>query len=215
MKAKPFLYIFSFFFFISCSQESTYLKEINSQVVYEYKNDNSFPFQRLSVFVSPNTDVRKVHSIRVENINNDFYWDTDNLFRFKTSEKSYAGCPSFVLQEGEVFETGIYNLTVTTKDREESSYTFNLNYDKSFLELNKENAKIELLSKNAVNYISIYDNEKNLIYFGKKTDELQNDNEICSQYKNAFSYNDVWILEKKSVICIMPERVLETGDINE
>lgn len=212
MKAKPFIFIFCFLFIISCSQESTVIKEINSKIIYEYKDNNSFPKQRLSVFVATNSDVRKFDSIKISDTTSDFYWDTQDLFRFSVSDKNYAGYPSFVLPDGDIFADGLYNMTITTKSNEKMDYDFNLNYKKEFVTVKVDVAVEEMKKNGATENICILDNNNKLIYFGNKSDDLRSNRDIWLRYNNAESYNTVWILDNRATMCILPSEKITPGE---
>ena len=212
MKAKTFIFIFSLFLFISCSQESAVIKEVNSKVIYEYKNKDSFPKQRLSLFIASNTDVRKFDSITIKDSNSDFCWETEDLFRFTNSDLNYAGYASFVLPDGDVFSDGMYNITITTKANENLEYDYNLNYKKELLSLKAEAAVDEMKKSGAIENICIYDSENKLLFFGTKSDDFKTNRDIWLKYNNAESYNIIWILDNRSTMCILPSEKVTPGD---
>ncbi|MCQ2589351.1 MAG: hypothetical protein MJ179_02905 [Treponema sp.] len=215
MKAKPFLLIFSFFLFISCSQETLNIKECHFYIIYDYSGKNQVPQQSLSVFVATNVDVRKLDEIKVTDLSSDFFWQTKDLYRFTTSEKNYAGYPSFKVPEGDSFSDGTYEITITTKDGNSINYTVHLNTNKQLLLQKAEETELQCKNMNASEYITIYNAEKKLLFYGKKSDDLQNAKDVWLRYNNAASFNTVWVLDNKSATVIMPAQKVESGENNE
>lgn len=215
MKANSFIFIFSLFFLISCSQEATVIKEINSKIIYEYKDAQTLPSQRLSVFVATNGDVRKFDSLYVKDLESDFYWETKDLFRFTNGDKNYAGYSSFIVPEGDSFNDGEYSLVINTKSKEELAYNFNLTYNKDFIKMKFADALQEMKNNGAVENICIYDEDGKIIYYGKRSEDLYTNRDIWLKYNNAAKYNSIWALDNRAIMCIMPAEIVTPGDKNE
>jgi hypothetical protein len=52
-----------------------------------------------------------------------------------------------------------------------------------------------------------------MLYYGERTDKLDDTRKIWNKYRNAASFNEVWKLPNNSVICVMPlELVVPSND---
>lgn len=215
MKIKHLIFIFSIFFFISCKQDNLGVSQVHAKLILEYKDNASLPHSRLSVFISSNFDTRKIDSLYIKDTSSDLFWETSNLFNFRSDDASYVGFSSFVVPDGELFSKGEYNLIVKAKDGQENTSVFNLQYDESYFSMNAKDAEEELKKSGAKESICIYNEEDKVIYFGNRSDELQTNRDIWLKYNDAKRYNSVWIFENKSFMFVMPFENVVAGEVNE
>ena len=205
--------LLSILFMASCTQIVPEVKYSTLSVVFEYKNEKAAPDARLCVYVETVSDARRYENINVKAAQNGFVWDVTDVFKVKSYDRMYAGNTTLVVPEGEKIPTGQYDIVFYNADLEKVETKAFLNYDAEFY--NKKSGDIpEMMRKRGgKKNIAIYDKEGKMLYYGERTDKLDDTRKIWNKYRNAESFNEIWKLPNNSVICIMPlELVVPSND---
>lgn len=198
-----FLIIFAIIF-ASCSNSLTELSNASLTVVYEYQNSQNYPTARLTVFVSPSENVRRVEKLKLSSLENNYEWETYDVLQIQNGSKYYAGYQNFVMPEGEKFPQGDFEIYYTEADDDESSCLARLDYNTDFYELNAEDALQVLKTQRFVEKIAIYDINSTLIYFGDYEKDIKTTEGLLKKYKSAYSTKKIWTSLNDSVFCIFP-----------
>jgi len=205
--------LLSILFMASCTQVVPEVKYSSLSVVFDYKDEKTLPSARLCVFVETVTDARRYESINVKSAQNGFTWDVNDVFKIKSYDRMYAGNTSLLVPEGEKIPTGLYDVVFYNADLEKVETQTNLNYDSEFYECKSGDIPEMMRKRGGRKNIAIYDKEGKMLYYGERTDKLDDTRKIWNKYRNAASFNEVWKLPNNSVICIMPlELVVPSND---
>ena len=197
----------------SCTQVVPEVKYSSLSVVFEYKNEKSLPTARLCVFAETVSDARRYESINVKSVQNGFSWDVTDVYKIKSYDRMYAGTTSLVVPEGEKIPTGPYEIVFYNADLEKVETQSSLNYDLDFYESKSGDIPEMMRKRGGRKNIAIYDKEGKMLYYGERTDKLDDTRKIWNKYRNAASFNEVWKLPNNSVICVMPlELVVPSND---
>ena len=197
----------------SCTQVVPEVKYSSLSVVFDYKDEKTLPSARLCVFVETVSDARRYESINVKCVQNGFTWDVNDVFKIKSYDRMYAGNTSLLVPEGEKIPTGLYDVVFYNADLEKVETQTNLNYDSEFYECKSGDIPEMMRKRGGRKNIAIYDKEGKMLYYGERTDKLDDTRKIWNKYRNAASFNEVWKLPNNSVICIMPlELVVPSND---
>ena len=197
----------------SCTQVVPEVKYSTLSVVFDYKDEKTLPSARLCVFVETVSDARRYESINVKAVQNGFAWDVNDVFKIKSYDKMYAGNTSLLVPEGEKIPTGLYDIVFYNADLEKVETQTSLNYDSEFYECKSGDIPEMMRKRGGRKNIAIYDKEGKMLYYGERTDKLDDTRKIWNKYRNAASFNEVWKLPNNSVICIMPlELVVPSND---
>ncbi len=188
----------------SCSQNLPEVKYALPTVIFEYENEDSLPKGRLSIFVESASEVRRYNTITIKSLEKNYVWDTNDIVKFKVSDKMYAGYTNFVAPDGEEIPSGVYEITYINADDEKTEINATLRYDTVFYKTKGTEIPDLMKTKRAAISILIYNIDKKVIFFGEKKDELSNSRKIWNKYKDAAFYQDVWTLPDNSVMCVMP-----------
>ena len=200
-------------FSVSCTQVVPEVKYSNLSVVFEYKNENALPTARLCVFVESISDARRFENINIKAVENGFTWDVSDVVKIKSYDRMYAGNTTLIVPDGEKIPTGEYNITFYNADAEKVESKTVLTYDSEFYDSKSGDIPEMMRKRGGKKNIAIYDKEGKLIYYGERTDKLDDTRKIWNKYRNAGSFNEVWKLPNNSVICVMPlEQVVPSND---
>ena len=205
--------LLSVFFIASCTQVVPEVKYSSLSVVFDYKDEKTLPSARLCVFVETVSDARRYESINVKCVQNGFTWDVNDVFKIKSYDRMYAGNTSLLVPEGEKIPTGLYDIVFYNADLEKVESQTTLNYDSEFYECKSGDIPEMMRKRGGRKNIAIYDKEGKMLYYGERTDKLDDTRKIWNKYRNAASFNEVWKLPNNSVICVMPlELVVPSND---
>ena len=197
----------------SCTQVVPEVKYSSLSVVFDYKDEKTLPSARLCVFVETVSDARRYESINVKCVQNGFTWDVNDVFKIKSYDRMYAGNTSLLVPEGEKIPTGLYDIVFYNADLEKVESQTTLNYDSEFYECKSGDIPEMMRKRGGRKNIAIYDKEGKMLYYGERTDKLDDTRKIWNKYRNAASFNEVWKLPNNSVICVMPlELVVPSND---
>jgi len=196
------------FGFTSCTQELPEIRYANLTVIFEYNKLDALPSSRLSVFVESISDVRRYESINVKNKENGFIWEVSELIRIRNAEKMYAGNTNLMPPSDEIIPTGNYEIVYSNADNEKTETNYKLEYDTLFYETPGSQIPDLMKTKRAKKYISIYDKNDKLLFYGERNEQLSDNRKIWNRYSSAAYFHDVWILPDKSVICLMPKELV-------
>ncbi len=200
-------------FMASCTQVVPEVKYSSLSVVFDYKDEKTLPSARLCVFVETVSDARRYESINVKCVQNGFTWDVNDVFKIKSYDRMYAGNTSLLVPEGEKIPTGLYDIVFYNADLEKVESQTTLNYDSEFYECKSGDIPEMMRKRGGRKNIAIYDKEGKMLYYGERTDKLDDTRKIWNKYRNAASFNEVWKLPNNSVICVMPlELVVPSND---
>lgn len=205
--------LLSVLFMASCTQVVPEVKYSSLSVVFDYKDEKTLPSARLCVFVETVSDARRYESINVKCVQNGFTWDVNDVFKIKSYDRMYAGNTALLVPEGEKIPTGLYDIVFYNADLEKVESQTTLNYDSEFYECKSGDIPEMMRKRGGRKNIAIYDKEGKMLYYGERTDKLDDTRKIWNKYRNAASFNEVWKLPNNSVICVMPlELVVPSND---
>ena len=200
--------LISALFMLSCTQNLPEIRYSNMTVIFDYKDNDSLPDSRLSIFVESISDVRRYETMNVVNNQNGFSWDVSQLIRIRSAEKMYAGNTNLKVPSGEMIPTGEYKIVYSNADLEQVESKVNLEYDSVFYETKAADIPDLMLQKKGIKNISIYDKSDKMIYYGERNSQLSDNRKIWNKYSNASYFHEIWILPDKSVICVMPKQLV-------
>lgn len=213
MKKLPFLFVL--LFLVSCSQNVNGILSSKNTVVMEYASESSKPSLRLSVFVESQGDARRYKTMKLYNLQENYEWTVENPVMFEVNQVSYCGYPDFIVPSGELIPQGAYQITFINANDDENTSTFALDYDSSLAGYTTQQARDFFLTKNAENYVSIYDANDQIIFFDVKNEKVQTENDIWLNFRESQYFYDIWLTQDRSLMCIMPKQQIKRGDTDE
>jgi hypothetical protein len=170
---------------------------------------------RLSVFVKTNGDVRHFKMLRLYSSQANYEWTVDNLVMVDKNNEMYAGYTNFIVPQGELIPQGEYEASFISYNDEENTTNFFLQYDKSLKDMSPVEAENYFKNNGSEEYVLIYNEEDRVLFFGKKTEKQQTENDIWLNYKTSKSYYTIWLKPDNSIMCIMPEKTIKRGETDE
>lgn len=208
-----FFSILAILLFVSCQQTLPELTQSNYSVIFDYKDEESLPTSRLSVFVESSSDVRRYNHIQVSSKESDLTWNIDEISRITSNGIQWAGNTNLVVPENQVIPQGIYELIYFNADDKSDKEYIDVSYDPKIYSLNYKELIEYMKNKPSVSEIIIYDAEGKVLYYGNKLSEFSNVRGIWNAYSNAVTYQDILCLPGRYTICILPEKKVQLEEI--
>lgn len=209
LKSQFLVLIISLCIFVSCSQVSPEINEVNYSVIFDYLDAESLPDARLSVFTQNESDVRRCERMIVESVETGYIWDFDDLIFSENDSLQWCGNTNLVAPDDKMIPDGKYKVTIIHADEKETGLIMTVNYDNNFYNLTSEQVENEMLKLNGIRRIIIYDKDNTVVYYGERNSDLTTKRDIWNMYREADSFNDIWYTPGQFLICIMPrEKVI-------
>lgn len=204
---------FSFFiisagFFISCSQATADIKTGEMSVIFEYQDEESLPSARLCLFIESESDTRRSEELLLSSPKEGFEWSSRDLIHIKSGDRSWSGYTNFVMQRDQHFPCDSYSLVLRNADENQALQKLDFSYDEDFYEIKACQAEEKMKEAEADKKIAIYDEKGILLYYDIQTDNLNSVRKMWNMFSNASYYNIVWQAKDKTVLCIMPKRLV-------
>lgn len=207
MKKKYFLrlsVILTVLFVTACSQTLPNIANATASVIFEFKDEESKPSYRLSVFVESIENVRRCENLIVRSVSNGYEWNSDDIVIMATAERMFSGYTNLVVPAKDKIPAGLYNIKYIQSDEEEKQISVDLKYDDTIYDCVAADIP-ELMNKvNGTNRIAIFNKDNVLLYYGDRSDSLKDVRGIWNNYRDADYYYDVWCAPKNMYICVMP-----------
>lgn len=202
---KNFLYLIIssiILLFVGCTQTLPEIRQANASIIFDYKDDDTFPDSRLSVFVQSNSNINRYETMKVASAEPEFLWESSDLARLSFSKKNFVGYTNFVLPAGIKLPLGNYSVIYENADEEQAELSFNIDYDLSLYETKSTDVENKIKEKQPRKKIEVFDAEKTLIYFGDYT--FSSKEEIKRKLHDASTFRMIFIASNGNLICIMP-----------
>ncbi len=210
---KNHLAIFTLFLLIvsysllSCSDSVPKINNVNQSVIMDFSDEQSPAVVSLSVFIQSDSEVRKIDSLTLTNVNSSLSWTsrTIELLQGKNN-KFWAGYSNFKAVQGTFFPQGRYTVLIEDKAGNESESSFILNIPE---EIKKGNLKSirAYLSGNSVQFlknIAIYDGENNLLFLGEENENFSTDEQFIKKYPEGVKKRPVYLVNGGTVTILFP-----------
>lgn len=210
---KNHLAIFTLFLLIvsysllSCSDSVPKINSVNQSVIMDFSDEQSPAVVSLSVFIQSDSEVRKIDSLTLTNVNSSLSWTsrTIELLQGKNN-KFWAGYSNFKAVQGTFFPQGRYTVLIEDKAGNESESSFILNIPE---EIKKGELKSirAYLSGNSVQFlknIAIYDGENNLLFLGEENENFSTDEQFIKKYPEGVKKRPVYLINGGTVTILFP-----------
>lgn len=206
-----FLFLLTLALFSSCSDSTPQIAQVYHALVYDF-SDNSLPPQiRLSVFIDPLSDERRIKEMVVFHLETDYSWQIDTPYIIKDGENLYFGSQFLVSPFLYDISEGRYDVSFYDLAMREASISFTLQNLPSLKGKDPSLLKVEgFLNKQwaeecSIENIVIYDILANELYTGSRGDELINDDAIRSSFSAAVSYRLFYKNKENTTVVFLPE----------
>jgi len=207
---NPVLYVLLVFSFcsISCDSGDPEILTTNATSVFDFKDNKSSAQAHLSIFLSMNNQLQRTEAIEVFYKDKGYTWKISEPQLFESDGKKWAGSCNIRFPQGKSIENGLYIITYTDLGGNEVQTTANVAFDKKLLSCKASEVK-KYIKEPVTENTALYDENDNLIYFGKKKNQWNNDSDILKDYKNAVSVRECYSSANSSVLCMMPVRKIK------
>lgn len=203
------LILLSFAFFFSCSNNAPQIQNARFTVVFDYVNYDDLPVARLSVFVEATSNPRRFDTITVSSDQNEYVWEATDLVLAADEANNYCGITNLVMPSNQKIPSGEYTIVFRQSDEEEKEIKRTLTYDKSLYEAKAADVSTIMKKYYGNKMLTVYDEEKKVLYYGPRTSDLNDARGIWNGYPNAAEFQESWVNQNGTVICNLPvEKVI-------
>lgn len=192
------------FFMVSCSNSSPEILSIEKSLIISYRNAESLPELRLSVYGECSSDVRRVDEIRLRSVDENLLWVCENPSKIGSGSKYWAGYSDFVSASDSVFPQGKYIFSVENADGQFCESEFRLKYSQDLVGLNAGDA-VEEISRRSVKKIAIYNVDDILLYYDLLPENWTDNYAVKSDYGTASKIRICYELNGERTVVMLPE----------
>lgn len=200
------------FSFLSCSNNAPDISNAKLSLVFDYKSREALPQARLSLFVESLSNPRRFDSITVSASQNDFFWEANDLIIAADAENTYCGITNLVMPQNQEFPAGDYTIVFHQADEQEKEIKRYINYDKAIYKTKADDIPALMQKLSATKMLTVYDEEKKILYYGPRTVELRDARGIWNNYRDAREFGESWITPNGNIICNMPVEKVVPGN---
>lgn len=186
-KIYKFFLVFGIFFLFGCSNSTPNVSNCSSTVIFSYSDDESLPDVKFSAFVGSISDVRRVDYLTFKNRSSNFEWIVDNPYIFADSNNSWACGLNLKHNKNQKIPLGIYDVVFQDAQGNKADDILNVFYPEELYNKNFKNA-VEILEKQTLKKIAIYDKDNNLLYYGFYKNNWNDDKSIFGNIEHSFKY---------------------------
>ena len=199
----------SLFYFVSCSNNAPQIQNARMTLVFDYSNYQDLPKARLSIFVETTSNPRRFETITVSSDQNEYVWEANDLILATDDTNIYCGVTNLVMPAEEVIPAGQYTILFRQSDDEVNEIKRVLTYDKALYETKAQDLPEIMKKYYGTKMLTIYDENKNILYYGPRSAELSDARGIWNNYREAAEFQESWVNQNGSVICNLPvEKVI-------
>lgn len=196
--------------FCACSEDPISFSYAQPYLVFDWENEEDPPKQRLGVFMSFSSNVRRLESFSVRNSN--FTWNVEAPIMFLAGERQWAGSvhlepPAALNGEAGLFSNGPYSVECVDAAGKSSQGSFSLGYNSALTEAKA--AEAEGLLKAPIKKVAVYSESSELLYFDVEKPDWIDDKDIFRKVKNSSYFRRT--LTAGNVVCFMP-KIFKDGD---
>jgi hypothetical protein len=191
--------------FASCANTSPEIFASSASVVFDYRDEESYPKVRLSVFTETGSDARRAASVKIVSQNGGMEWTAEAPLVIGAERRQWAGYTGFVWPDGRAPEEGSYTVQYTDAQGRTVQNTFVLDFPENLAETKATDA-VKKLGNDAQEYIAAYMADGTLIYYNRRKPEWNTDGALWDGIKLASSIRICYSVRNGSVICLMPEQ---------
>ena len=197
-------------FFLACSDDPVHVSSTQSYLVLDWPDEESFPSQRLSVFVELGSNARRVERLSIKH--GDYVWNVESPILIQSAGRQWAGSsrlepPQGINGAAGVFEAGDYFVECVDAAGKSSEGTFFVAYDKSLLETLAADLPQKLPAVRE--RLAVYSESNELLYYDVRNDKWYDDAMVFKGVKNSSFYRKA--LMSGTVVCFEP-KIFKDGE---
>ena len=108
------------------------------------------------------------------------------------------------MPQKEIIPAGEYTIVFCQSDEEQQEIKTVLNYDKELYETKGKDAPSVMQRFTCSRMITIYDEQKKILYYGPRSQSLNDSRGIWNEYREAAEFQESWVNATSTIICNMP-----------
>ncbi len=200
---RVWLFFFSLFLFFSCSDDNAAINSVSSSIVCDFSDADSSGELYLAVFVQCQSSPQRADRIILKKLQSDYVWEVSSPLIFSGNSKNYVCCTKIKAPEGEYIKNGEYELTYIDAAGNEDTASFYVNYSENLIFATAEDVR-DVIGNHIDETVALYDNNNNLLYYGKPKNNWKQNSRILNDYRDAVSKRVFYTTALNSIVCMMP-----------
>ena len=196
-------------FFSSCANDNPESTLVEHKIIYDFRDAESSPEVRLSVFVALESKIQMGASMKLVNEDSGLEWNCSSgtLDKIELRDMKWVGSTNFVPVKNEVFPSGRYRVVYEDLAERECESSFELKYPENIFGL-KSSEFPGAINTSISKKIAVYSNEDVLLYFGDEPAKWNTSEAVIMDYKNAWCTRVCYTICNDTVYCFMPPNIL-------
>lgn len=200
----------------SCADSTPHIYAKYASLIYEFENEEDNPKIRLSVFVSPSTEIQRAKTLEVQNTESKYLWKIDEPEIIENGASNYFGYSAITCPEGMEFPEGMYEIRyIDLADRTSKDF-FSINKLPTmvFSEEKKINAQMvrdrKIGKECSQRRIILFDGLYRELYFGSYSSMLDTDKQIVELFPDAEYKQFYYCTQDNSTGILLPKESIVT-----
>lgn len=208
------VFLFSLFFSVilfSCADSTPHIYAKYTTLIYEFENEEDNPKIRLSVFVSPSTEIERAKSLEIQNVESKFVWRIEQPEIINNGANNYFGYSAITCPDGISFPEGMYEIRyIDLADRSSKDFfTVNKLSSMVFSEDQKINAQMvrekKVGKECSQRRIILFDGLYKELYFGSYSSMFDTDKQIVELFPDAEYKQYYYCTQDNSTGILLPK----------
>ncbi len=188
---------------ISCSDSAPAINSIQTSVIFDFEDEESFPSQRLSLFIQTD-EVNRLEKIQAEHLRSGLEWNVFDARKISSKDnKKWAGYTKLVPAYGSSIPVGKYSVRYTDAADKQCESFFAISYQNDFLEKKAADFPEAIKDKYSV-YAAIYSADGTLISYERFKKKWSDMKSIRNEIPMADSIRKCYVINNGSVMIMMP-----------
>lgn len=182
-------------FCISCTNTEPSISFVDAKIIYNFEDNQNLPDQKLNLFLKMSSDVHRVDSLSLYNIETGYRWHITTPLISQADGSYYVGYTNIrgTSQNENLIPYGKYNVYFLDAQGRQEFAVFELEQTKSYEKMKLEELLEELKNENLTFYVAVYSENSTLLYYGAPLNEWNvsldfdkiNSKEIFLKYKDS------------------------------
>lgn len=194
--------------FTSCDSEDSEIVSTTASAVFDFKNEKDAPSAHLSFFVQINNELQRSEFMEIKKNDSSYVWRIVKPQLISNDNKKWAGSSNIVYPDGQNIENGTFTIMYQDAAGNEVFKDAKIEFDKKLLKCTAKDCK-KLINSGVVENYALYDDAKNLIFFGRKKSAWNENADILKEYGSCKELRVCYSTVNNSIICLMPAEKVE------
>jgi hypothetical protein len=187
----------------ACSDSVPALAEVRIMPVFEFADDSSNPRMFASLLVRPTSDVERIQTLTLVQPSTGYQWLITSPATMTMRDGTWVTGPRLASEDPTGFVEGDYEVIYTDSSDRVARLPLTLKYASGYLTTTTATF-MQLMPRNAVTKIAVYDAEGQLIYFGPRSDDMGDNDAVKRKFPDVVNWREIVAPPDNSMAVLLP-----------